>query len=198
IGVAREGPGGVARQKVDLARGERGEAGLAGGGHVLDLRGIAEHGGGDGLADGHVEALPVAVRIRRGKADEAGVHATDELTPGLHIVKRRRRCEAGQNGGRGQRPEEYGFFHAYLFLSCRLPRRRFGPGGPGAVHWSPVRLAAEDLSRRSLAGCAGDVKKAFSRFPRGKRQTRGRPGREGSRGGPAQHYSPRERQSDQK
>ncbi len=88
----------------------------------MTLDGVAENRGGHGLADGDVEALPVAVRIRRGETDQAGVHAADQFAAGLDVVKRRGRREAGQQSGRRQRAEEYGFFHTYLFLSYRPNR----------------------------------------------------------------------------
>jgi hypothetical protein len=58
-GVAGEAPGGVAGQDVHLARLERREALLGAEGHPAHLVGVAEHGGGDGAADVHVEPAPL-------------------------------------------------------------------------------------------------------------------------------------------
>ena len=55
LGVALQRVGRVARQHVDFARLQRREALLRGQRHVFDLLGIAEHGGGDRLADIDVE-----------------------------------------------------------------------------------------------------------------------------------------------
>ena len=62
-GVARQRPGRVARQDVDLARLQRGEALLRGERHVLDLLGVAEDRRGDGAADVDVEAGPLALAV---------------------------------------------------------------------------------------------------------------------------------------
>ncbi|MPL95813.1 hypothetical protein SDC9_41985 [bioreactor metagenome] len=119
IGIAREGPGAVAGKQVDLARGQRGEAGLAGGRHVFDLRRVAQDRGRDGLADRDVEARPVAVGIGSGEAHEAGVHAAVQHAAGLDVLERGRRSDARGQTGRHQRAEEYRFLHVYLFLSFR-------------------------------------------------------------------------------
>ena len=55
-GVARDGPGGVARQDVHFARLQRGEALLRGERRVAHLVGVAEHRGGDRAAQVDVDA----------------------------------------------------------------------------------------------------------------------------------------------
>ena len=115
VDVAAEGPGGVPGQHVDLARGERGEAGLAGGRDEFDCRRVAENGGGDGAADGDVEALPVAVGVGRGKADQTGGHATVQRATRLDVVERCRGRKAC--GQRRQRPARRGIRIFSLFTS---------------------------------------------------------------------------------
>ncbi len=63
LGVARHRPGGVAREHVDLARLQRGEALLGVERGVLHLGGVAEDRRGDRLAVVDVEAGPVAVGV---------------------------------------------------------------------------------------------------------------------------------------
>src|SRR5678815_1785362 len=71
-GIARQRPGRVARQQIDLARLERGEALLRRGRHDLELAGVAEDGGGDGSAEIDVEARPFALAVSAGEAGHAG------------------------------------------------------------------------------------------------------------------------------
>jgi hypothetical protein len=109
-GVARERVRGVARQDVDLARLQRGEALLRGERHVLDLGASSEDRRGDGLAHVDVEAGPVALAVGLREAGEAGVHAADELAALLDGVdglagecggggNERGRGDRGPNGG---------------------------------------------------------------------------------------------------
>jgi hypothetical protein len=62
-GIALERDGGVAHQHVDLARLQSKKALLGGERHVLGLGRIAQHGGGDGVAEVDVEARPFALAV---------------------------------------------------------------------------------------------------------------------------------------
>jgi hypothetical protein len=104
-GVAGQAPGGVAGQDVHLAGLERGEALLGAEGHPAHLVGVAEHGGGDGAADVHVEPAPLALAVGGGKP------ITPVLTPqaswpsGLDAVEGLAgvgRGEAGEGRGGGE------------------------------------------------------------------------------------------------
>ncbi len=83
-GVARQRPGGVARQHVDFAGLQGGEAVLGGQRHELDLGGIVENGGRDGAAEIDVEAGPVALRIGQAESGERPVGAANQFTAFLH------------------------------------------------------------------------------------------------------------------
>ena len=94
-GVAADRPGRVARQHVDLARLQRGEAVLGGERRELDLGRVAEDRRRDGAAIVDVEARPFALVVRRGEAGEAGVDAALDEALRLDVVERRgrgRRC----------------------------------------------------------------------------------------------------------
>ena len=122
IGVARKGPGRVPHQQINLARGQRGEAGFTGGGDVLDLALVAEDRSRDGLAQVNVEALVIAVRIRRAKARQTGVGPAVQHAARLDVVQRRGTRSAGKQRRRGQRAKQYRFFHGYLILLIRPAR----------------------------------------------------------------------------
>jgi hypothetical protein len=87
-GVAVQGPGGVARQDVDFTGLQHGKTlrGVQGG--PFDLVGIAQHGGGHGLAHVHVQTGPVALAVRSGKAGQAGVDAAVQGAARLDGVER--------------------------------------------------------------------------------------------------------------
>ncbi len=111
VRVARVGPGRVARQDVDLARGQRGEAGLAGGRGELGGPGIAEDRGGDGTAHGHVEALPFAGGVGEREAHETRGHAALHEALGFDVVERSGGSRACHEGGGGGRAEKNVAFH---------------------------------------------------------------------------------------
>jgi len=75
-----------ARQDVDLAGLQRGEALLGVQRHVLDLAAVAQHGRCDGLADVDVQAGPVALAVGGREAGQAAVDAADQLAAGLDRV----------------------------------------------------------------------------------------------------------------
>ena len=135
VDIAREGPGGVAGQQIDLARGQRGKPRLAGGGDEFDGRRIVQHGGGDGAADADVKTVPVAVGVGGGKAHQARRHATVERAACLDVIQRScGGCASSKTGDR-QRAKEYGFFHDYLFLFFEPPCHSSGLGLPrGTPH----------------------------------------------------------------
>ena len=86
-GVARQRAGRGARQEIDLARLQRGEALLRRRRHVLDLLGVAEDGRGDGAADVDIEADPLALAVGQREARDAGVDAADELPARLDGIE---------------------------------------------------------------------------------------------------------------
>src|SRR5262249_6556560 len=91
IGLARERRGRVAREHVDLAGLERREPVLAGGRHVLDLLGIAQHGRGDRTADLGIETRVLALLVRQRESGKTGRDAAGERARGLYLVERRPR-----------------------------------------------------------------------------------------------------------
>jgi len=89
-GVARAGPGGVAREHVDLARLQGGEAVLGGERHELDLLRIVENRRGDGAAEVDVETGPVALGVGQAEAGKPGVAAAVERAARLDRGERLR------------------------------------------------------------------------------------------------------------
>ena len=79
INVAREGPGGVARQDVNFARRQSREAVLAGQVDIFDLVGVAKDGRRQGSAIGDIEADPVTLVVGKGEARQAGVDTAVHL-----------------------------------------------------------------------------------------------------------------------
>jgi hypothetical protein len=103
-----ERPGAVARQHVDLACLQRGEALLRVERHVLDLVGVLEHGRGDGAAEVDVEAGPLALAVGRREARPGGVDAADHLAARLHRVERLAGVGGGREGDAGERQRRRG------------------------------------------------------------------------------------------
>ncbi len=140
-GIARQRPGGVARQHVDLAGLQRREAILRRQRHVFDLGRVVENRRRDGAAKIDVEAGPIALRIGQAEARQRTVAAADQLTA---ILDRRERFRAGRlHAGckhhcQSQCRREA--FHKQTFQDVR-PR-------PSAVYrdvyGSPCRAASED------------------------------------------------------
>src|SRR5262249_12127517 len=107
-GVARVGPGGVAREQVHLARLEIGEALLSRRRHVAHLGRVAEHRRRDGAAQVHVDAPPHAFRVGLREPGEAGVRAAGEEPLAPHGVEGR----LPERGKREKKREEKdGFLH---------------------------------------------------------------------------------------
>ena len=115
IDVPAQRPGRVPVQHVDFARGERREAGLAGGRRELDRIRVAEHGGRRRAAEGDVEAVPVAVGVREREAGEAGGNAALDEALGLHVVQRRSVGPDGERRGRSSGNQCRFEFHGFLF-----------------------------------------------------------------------------------
>src|SRR5688572_878400 len=86
--IARDGPGGVARENVDFARLKRGEALLRRERRVAHLVRVAEHRGRDRAAKIDVKAFPDALGIGLRESGEAGVHAALHVTLGADRVER--------------------------------------------------------------------------------------------------------------
>jgi len=87
--VAREGDGGVARQQVDLARLQHRPALLHRGRRVLDLGGVAQHGGGERAAIVDVEPGPLTLVVGEGEARQAKMHAAFDMAARLDGIERR-------------------------------------------------------------------------------------------------------------
>src|SRR6185503_5302054 len=87
--VAREGPGGVAREYIDLARLDRGEALLRGERRVAHLARVAEHRRSHRAAEVDVDAAPYARRVGKRESREAGIDAALHEALAAHVVERR-------------------------------------------------------------------------------------------------------------
>jgi hypothetical protein len=111
-GAAQERLGRIAIEHVDLARLQRGVAVLCGQRDITDLGWIAEHAGGERAAIIDVEALEVALRVRRRETGKAGAHAAHQGAALPDRVERRRRRCGNTRGVEAQRennhpPHEY-------------------------------------------------------------------------------------------
>ena len=92
----------VARQHVDLARLQRGEALLRGERHELDLVGVAEDRRGDGAAEVDVEARPLALAVGAAKPATPVLTPQIELPRCLDVVEILASHGAGRHEDRGQ------------------------------------------------------------------------------------------------
>ncbi len=114
-GVARGGPGGVARQHVDVAGLQRGEAVLRGQRDELHLGRIVEDRGRERAAEIDIEAGPVALRVGQAETAERAVGAAIDHAARLDGVERLGRCRRGGNSNRRREGElGYGAFHDFL------------------------------------------------------------------------------------
>ena len=128
-GVARQRDGGVAGQHVDLAGLQRGEALLRVQRRDLDLAGVAEHGGGDGAAQVHVQALPFTLAVRDREPRNARGNAALYKPFLLDVVEGRARmgsCGSSKQGGADS--SEFQYFHRDLRVGESKPVT--GPCGP--------------------------------------------------------------------
>ena len=118
-GVAVDRPGGVARQDVDFARLQRGEAVLGGERRELHLGAVAEDRGGDRAAEIDVEAGPFALVVRRGEAGEAGVDAALHEALCLDVVERGGGSGRSRHAERGRAENDlHSVFHNPQTLFC--------------------------------------------------------------------------------
>src|SRR5690606_20310071 len=100
-GIATDGPGGVARQDVDLAGLQRRKALLGSERRIADLGRIAEYRGRDGAAHVDVDATPHAFGVGLREAGKSAVDAA------LHVALRAHGIEGRlRPGRRGQKYEE--------------------------------------------------------------------------------------------
>src|SRR4029077_14976763 len=114
-GVARQCPGGVARQHVDLARLQRGEAILGRQRHELDLGRIVEDGRRDRPADVDVEAGPVTLVVRGREARQALADAAGQHAAVLDRLEGLRRGGLGrETGGNGKGKNQGNAFHGQV------------------------------------------------------------------------------------
>ena len=94
--VALERHGRDAGEHVDLAGLQRGEALRRRQRREADAPGVTQHRGGDGPAHVHVQAAPLAERVGRREAGDAGGDAALDEALAAHAVERRRRARAGR------------------------------------------------------------------------------------------------------
>ena len=87
VNIARECPGGVTRQHVDLTGRKSRKTGLASGRHKGDGFWIPEDGGRNRAANAHIETFPNTVGVGSSKTDEAGRHATVQCAAGFNVVE---------------------------------------------------------------------------------------------------------------
>jgi hypothetical protein len=104
-GIALQRDGRVAHQHVDLAGLQRQEALLGGERHVLGLGRIAQHGGGDGIAQVDVEAGPLALAVGQRETAQADIDATNQLAALLDDLEGRWRLRRGGGDHEGERAE---------------------------------------------------------------------------------------------
>ena len=150
-GIARQGPGGVARQHVDLAGLQRGETVLRCQRYEFDFGRVVENRRRDGAAEIDVEAGPIALRIGQAEARQRAVAAADKLTA---ILDRRKRFRAGRlHAGckrhcQSQCRSEA--FHKQTFQDVR-PRPsavyRDVHGSPAGRHLRTIALRGQGLTR---------------------------------------------------
>src|SRR4029077_17107461 len=89
-GIARERPGGIARQHIDLARLQGGKAVLGGQRHELDLGRVIEDRRRYGPAEADAEARPIALRVGQAEASKRSIGAANELAAVLDRGQRLR------------------------------------------------------------------------------------------------------------
>src|SRR5207302_5222745 len=89
--ITADGPGAVARQQIDFAGLERGEALLRRERGVAHLGRIAEHGGRHGSTHIDVDAAPNALGVRRREAGDARADAALHVALGAYRVESRLR-----------------------------------------------------------------------------------------------------------
>src|SRR4029453_14611447 len=118
--IARQRPGGVAGEHVDLTRLQRGEAVLCRKRHELDLARVVEDGGRNRPADIDVDPGPVTLVVRGRESRQALAYAARELASVLDRLEGLRRGGLGRKTG-GQ---SEGNNQRYAFHELGLSRGR--------------------------------------------------------------------------
>ena len=150
-GVARQRDGRVARQDIDLARLQRGEALLGGRRHVFDLLRVAEEGGRHGPADVDVETDPLALAVGLGEARDAGVDAADQLSARLDRVEiLAGLCRSGdaQQGDRGDAGGHVFVDHSVCPFVVASAARSTTLSGHSQARGRPPRRSTRRAQRR--------------------------------------------------
>src|SRR4051795_1510049 len=150
-GIARDGPGGVARQHVDFAGLQRREAVLGGERHVFDLGRIVEDRPGDRAADVDVKPGPVALVVRRGEAGQALTDTAGQHAPVLDGLERLRLGGLGSQAGGESESESQGYaFHGLWAFQSRLKVRNvvfaIVSARASRIKSSPARVMLENLA----------------------------------------------------
>ena len=87
LGVPAGGPGGIARQHINLAGLQGGQAFLGIERNVLHLAGIVEDGSGNAPAQIHIQPFPYALVIRVGETRQAAVDTALQLSPLFYFIQ---------------------------------------------------------------------------------------------------------------
>ena len=110
--IARQRPGGVAGEHVDLAGLQRGEAVLGRKRHEFDLACVVEDGGGNRPADIDVEPGPVTLVVGGREPRQALAYAAGELASVLDRLEGLRRGGLGrETGGQSEGNNQRYAFH---------------------------------------------------------------------------------------
>ena len=159
-GIARQGPGGVARQHVDLAGLQRGEAILRRQRHELDLGRIVENRSRNGATKIDVEAGPIALRIGQAEPRQRTVGAADQFATFLdrrkRIRARRLHAESKRHCQSHCRREA---FHKQTFQDVWSPKRRLPNvhGSPAGRHLKDDRAARSRVDAGSRCRSNGTI-----------------------------------------
>ena len=153
-GVARQGPGGVAHQHIDLSRLQGRKAVLRRQRHEFDLLGIVENGGRHGAAEIDVEAGPVALRVGQAETCQRTVAAADQFA--AFLDGRERFCADRLHAGCKRRYQcqcRSEAFHSRAFQDVR-PRqsRRWNVhGSPAGRHLRTIAPQGQGLTQAADA-----------------------------------------------
>src|SRR6185437_8479779 len=143
-GLARQRPGGVADQDVDLARSQDRRPVLGVDRQIFDLVRIVEDRRGDRFAFVDVEALVYALAVRQAEAGEPRIGAADQLAARLDLIERARMGGESSDGAE-RRPDEPGNVrtHDNLLKTGRTLARN----GDETVHSRAPRAEVNRLPR---------------------------------------------------
>ena len=158
-GIARQRPGGVARQHVDLARLQRGEALLRVQRHELDLGAVTQHGGGNGAADVDVQTGPVALAVGCRETGQTRVDAANQLAARLDRIqvlagvrRKGRQRTNGEQTGDGQLVSKFEHDRK-SYRRFQSTKAGYGTAGTGsAIQPAPNHGAAGDCITGTLHG----------------------------------------------